>query len=248
MRPTDTVSHSQPPILVTGAGRRVGLHLANRLLDDGQPVIAHYHRESGGIEALAARGALTLQADLAHAVGALALVDAVRAQATALRGIVHNASAFTPTPAEPAAAAAMFEAFFSIHMLAPYLIDTGLAGLLGAGSTAAPTDIVHITDIFAENPRPEFDIYCATKAGLENLTRSLAKRYAPKIKVNSLQPGPILFKDSHTPEMRQRVLAETPLGREGGAEAVYRGLRALLDNDYMTGTAIQVDGGRHLAG
>ncbi|WP_197495800.1 SDR family oxidoreductase [Acidihalobacter yilgarnensis] len=134
-------------------------------------------------------------------------------------------------------------------MLAPYLINTGLVELLHAGADAndSPTDIVHITDIFALSPKPEFDLYCATKAGLENLSQSFAKRYAPRIKVNCLQPGPILFKDSHTPEMRRRVLAETPLGREGGPEAVYRALRALLDNDYLTGTSIPVDGGRHLA-
>ncbi|OBS09672.1 SDR family oxidoreductase [Acidihalobacter prosperus] len=239
-------THDKPPILVTGAGRRVGLHIAQRLLDDGHPVIAHYHRPSEAIEALVARGAIPIQAAFDRAEGAHALVAAVRGQAVSLRAIVHNASAFTPTPTDMDAADAMFEHFFSIHMRTPYLINNGLIDLLRAAAAVTPTDIVHITDIFAVSPNPAFDIYCATKAGLENLSRSFAMRYAPQVKVNTLQPGPILFKDSHTEAMRQRVLAETPLGREGGPEAVYRALRALLDNDYLTGTAIQVDGGRHL--
>lgn len=244
---TTVSDYNTSPILVTGAGKRVGFHLANRLVDDGHSVIAHYHQTGPELDSLAARGVITLQADFGQMADIQRLINNVRLKTPALRAIVHNASAFTSTPADPQSAGALFETFFSIHMLAPFLINTGLVDLLRAGAAGSVTDIVHITDIFAVNPKPEFDLYCATKAGLENLNQSFAKQYAPRIKVNSLQPGPILFKDSHTPEMRRRVLAETPLGREGGPEAVYCALRALLDNDYLTGTSIQVDGGRHLS-
>lgn len=233
------------PILITGAGRRVGLHLAERLLDDGAAVIAHYHRETEGVARLRERGALTLAGSLDSADGALTLAGAVREASPRLRAVVHNASAFAVSVEQPRAAVEQYQRFFAVHMLAPWLLNTELAPLLRA-SQAQPADIVHITDIFAERPNPDFDLYCSTKAGLESLSLSFAQRYAPTIKVNCLRPGPILFQDSHSGQTRARILAETPLGREGGAEPLYRALRALLDNDYITGAALPVDGGRHL--
>lgn len=233
------------PILITGAGRRVGLHLAERLLDDGAAVIAHYHSETKGVARLRERGAAVLPGALDTADGALALAAAVREAAPRLRAVVHNASAFSPSGDDPRAAADQFRRFFAIHMQAPWLLNTELAPLLRA-SQAQPADIVHITDIFAERPNPAFDLYCSSKAGLENLSMSFAQRYAPHIKVNCIRPGPILFQPTHGEKTRAQILAETPLGREGGAEPVYLALRALLDNDYVTGVALPVDGGRHL--
>ncbi|APZ42074.1 SDR family oxidoreductase [Acidihalobacter ferrooxydans] len=234
------------PILITGAGRRVGLHLAQRLLDDGAQVVAHYRTQTPDIATLQARGVTLVQGDLDSTEGALAVATAVREATPRLRAIVHNASAFTPSADEPHAAAAQYRHFFAVHMLAPWLLNTELAPLLRAAQTT-PADIVHITDIFAERPNPQFDLYCSTKAGLENLSLSFAQRYAPQIKVNCIRPGPILFQPSHTPEIRANILAQIPLGHEGGAEPIYRALRALLDNDFITGAALPVDGGRHLA-
>jgi dihydromonapterin reductase/dihydrofolate reductase len=234
------------PILITGAGRRVGLHLAERLLDDGATVIAHYHSETEGVARLRERGAVVLPGALDSADGALALAAAVREAAPRLRAVVHNASAFAPSDTETQAAVDQFQRFFAVHMLAPWLLNTELAPLL-RGSRAQPADIVHITDIFAERPNPAFDLYCSTKAGLESLSLSFAQRYAPDIKVNCIRPGPVLFQPTHGEDTRAAILAETPLGREGGAEPIYLALRALLDNDYITGAALPVDGGRHLA-
>ncbi len=234
------------PILITGAGRRIGLHLAQRLLDEGVSVIIHYHRDSEEVEALRQRGVVTISGALDNAEGALSLAESVRSVTKRLRAVIHNASLFAPSLREPHAAAEQYQRFFAIHMLAPYLLNLELTPLLEA-SRIQPADIVHITDIFTEHPLPEFDLYCSSKAGLESLSQSLAMRLAPIIKVNCIRPGPILFQPDYTPEVRQRILAETPLGREGGPEAIYLALRAVLDNDYMTGAAIPVDGGRHLA-
>lgn len=233
------------PILITGAGRRVGLHLAERLLDDGAAVIAHYHSETEGVARLRERGAVVLPGALDTADGALALAAAVREATPRLRAVVHNASAFAGSADDTQAAVDQFQRFFAIHMQAPWLLNTELAAPLRA-SRAQPADIVHITDIFAERPNPAFDLYCSTKAGLESLSLSFAQRYAPEIKVNCIRPGPILFQPTHGEDTRAAILAETPLGREGGAEPIYLALRALLDNDYITGAALPVDGGRHL--
>jgi dihydromonapterin reductase/dihydrofolate reductase len=233
-------------ILVTGAGRRVGLHLAQRLLRQGHPVIAHHRTRTEGVDALERAGAVCIAADLARAGEAEALANAVRNAATSLRAVIHNASSFAPTAAEPEAALAQLDQFYAVHLRAPMALNLLLVDLLQACS-APRADIVHITDIYADRPNPVFDAYCATKAGLQNLALSFAKRLAPAVKVNAIQPGPILFKEWHGPEARAKVLAETPLGEEGGAEAILIAIEAVLANPYQTGAVIAVDGGRRLA-
>lgn len=233
-------------ILITGAARRVGLHVAQSLLADGFGIIAHYRTRTDELAGLEEAGATTIQAELTDTDAVLRLVGEVKDLDIPLRGIIHNASLFETTSDDLEAALAQYDRFVAVHMRAPYIMNMALAPLL-AGTEERPADIVHITDIFADNPNPVFDIYCSTKAALQNLTLSFAKRLAPTVKVNAIQPGPVLFKESHTPEMRERVLDETLLAREGGADAIYQAVRALLDNPYITGACLPVDGGRRLA-
>lgn len=131
-------------------------------------------------------------------------------------------------------------------MKAPYLINQSLQSMM-VGEGDDPADIIHITDINVENPTPRFDIYGTTKAGLDNLTKVLAKKYAPTIKVNSIAPGPVLFTEQHSTQVRQQMLDETLLAKEGGAESVYLAIKSLLINPFITGVSIPVDGGRRLS-
>ncbi len=234
------------PILVTGAGKRVGFHIASRLKQDGYEVLAHYRTETDDVQKLKKLGIQTIQADLQDTASILGFIDKLQQFSPAYRGIVHNASAFTPTADDLVEAAEQYQHFFTIHMLAPFLINQALSKLLkGPGND--PADIIHITDINVENPTPRFDIYGTTKAGLHNLTLVSAKKLAPQIKVNSVAPGPVLFTESHTQEARQKMLSETPLAREGGAEPVYLAIKSLLENPFITGATIPVDGGRRLS-
>ncbi len=233
-------------ILVTGAGRRIGYHIAKRLHEDGQNVIAHYRTHTDQIQALADLGVKTIQADLANSPAILDFVQALKSQCTNLRGVIHNASSFEPTSANLEEAAQQYEQFFYIHMMAPFLINQGLQSIL-KGEGDDPADIIHITDINVENPTPDFDVYGTTKAGLHNMTLALAKKYAPSIKVNAVAPGPVLFTDLHSEETKNKMLAETPLAREGGAEPVYLAVKSLLDNPFITGVSLPVDGGRRLS-
>lgn len=242
------MSFTQNPtsqVLVTGANRNVGAHLARRFLDDGFGVIAQYRSHSDEIAALGARGAILVRGEFADAAACLAIARQIADHATALTAIVHNASAFSPTHASADAAAAQFLAFFEVHMLAPYLLNTTLAPIMQA-TADTPGDIIHITDIYADNPALDYDIYCATKAGLQNLSLSQAKRLAPRIKVNAIQPGPLSFEDWHDPASRQAVLDTTPMQRMGHPEHIYIAARALMANDFQTGAVIPVDGGRRL--
>ena len=236
-------AHNPPPILITGAGRNVGAHICRRLLAEGRPVVAHYRSATDATDALRRAGADLLQADFAGPEAIAAFADKLLARHPRLSGIVHNASAFAITADAVDDAVAQMQAFYSVHMLAPFMLNRLLAPAL-QGIGQKPADIVHITDIYAENPAAEYDIYCATKAGLQSLAISAAKRLAPAVKVNVIAPGPINFTEWHAAQHKQEVVAQTLLQRSGSAEAVYRALASILGNDFLTGAVLAVDGGR----
>ena len=82
--------------------------------------------------------------------------------------------------------------------------------------------------------------------GVVALTELLAKSLAPRIRVNAVAPGAVLLPEGWDAEARARLVASTPLGRLGTPDDVVRAVLFLLENDYLTGTTLVVDGGRLL--
>jgi dihydromonapterin reductase/dihydrofolate reductase len=229
------------PILITGAGQRVGLHCAQRLLEDGHRVIFTYRSERPGVQKLRDLGAIGLFADFSSEAGILAFITELKNHTDSLRAIVHNASEWlAETLAHEAEA---FTRMFSIHMLAPYLINLHCSELL---QRSTPADIIHISDDVTRKGSSKHIGYCATKAGLDSLTLSFAARYAPAIKVNGIAPALLLFNPDDDAAYRAKALAKSALGIEPGSEVIYQSVRYLLDNPYVTGTTLTVNGGRHV--
>ncbi|KWU51051.1 dihydromonapterin reductase [Pseudomonas palleroniana] len=229
------------PILITGASQRVGLHCAERLLDDGYPVMFSYRSEREGIETLRERGAIGLFADFSSEAGILAFIAQLKTHTDSLRAIVHNASAWiAETPGDESRA---LQDMFSVHMLAPYLINLHCSALL---QRSTPADIVHISDDVVRKGSRQHIAYCATKAGLDSLTLSFAAQFAPLIKVNGIAPAMVMFNEDDDAAYRAKVLAKSALGIEPGPQVIYQSLRYLLDNPYVTGTTLTVNGGRHI--
>ena len=232
---------SSAPILITGAGQRVGLHCAQRLLADGYAVIFTYRSEKPGVQTLLDLGATALFADFSNEAGILDFIQRLKAHTHSLRAIVHNASAWLEET--PQTETSAFMHMFSVHMLAPYLINLHCSEQLERSS---PADIVHITDDVTRKGSSKHIAYCATKAGLDSLTLSFAAKLAPQIKVNGIAPALLMFNPDDDAAYRTKALAKSVLGIEPGAEVIYQGLRYLLDNPYVTGTTLTVNGGRHL--
>lgn len=232
---------SPAPILITGASQRVGLHCARRLLEDGHPVIVTYRTERPGVDVLRNQGATVLFADLSDEAGILAFINRLKTHTDRLRAIVHNASEWLAESAGDEAEA--FTRMFGVHMLAPYLINLHCAELLQRSTVA---DIVHISDDVTRKGSSKHIAYCASKAGLESLTLSFAAKYAPQIKVNGIAPALLLFNPDDDAAYRAKALAKSALGIEPGSEVIYQSLRYLLDNPYVTGTTLTVNGGRHV--
>jgi dihydromonapterin reductase/dihydrofolate reductase len=235
------MSTSSAPILITGAGQRVGQHCARRLLEDGHRVIFSYRSERPGVQALRDLGAVGVYADFSSETTILAFIEALKSNTDCLRAIVHNASEWlAETPDNDADA---FVRMINVHMLAPYLINLHCAELL---KRSTPADIIHISDDVTRKGSSKHIGYCASKAGLDSLTLSFAARYAPVIKVNGIAPALLLFNPDDDAAYRAKALAKSALGIEPGSEVIYQSLRYLLDNPYVTGTTLTVNGGRHV--
>lgn len=235
------MNQPQPPILITGASQRIGLYCAERLLAEGQPVIVSYRTHRASLDRLRDRGAITLQADFSGADSTHAFIATLKQQTSSLRAIVHNASDWhIETPGREAE---IFQRMFEVHMLAPYLINLHCAELLQHGG---PADIIHIGDDVTRRGSKKHIAYAASKAGLDNLTLSFASSLAPAIKVNAIAPALIQFNSDDDEEYRRKALAKSALRIEPGADVIYQSLRYLLDNPYVTGTILSVNGGRHL--
>ncbi|MDA7024575.1 MULTISPECIES: dihydromonapterin reductase [Pseudomonas] len=232
---------STAPILITGAGQRVGLHCAQQLLADGYPVMFTYRSEKPGVQILRDLGAIALFADFSTEAGILDFIERLKIHTDSLRAIVHNASAWLEET--PQTETSAFLHMFSVHMLAPYLINLHCSELLKRSN---PADIVHISDDVTRKGSSKHMAYCATKAGLDSLTLSFAAKLAPQIKVNGIAPALLMFNPDDDAAYRTQALAKSVLGIEPGAEVIYRSLRYLLDNPYVTGTTLTVNGGRHL--
>ncbi|WP_421322324.1 SDR family oxidoreductase [Aeromonas veronii] len=229
--------------LVTGCGRRLGFYLCEQLVAAGWQVTGSYRSERPELATLAALGVELVQADFGREEDVGKLIDVLEIHQD-LMLVIHNASAFEPQATDPAAQLAQFEQFYRVHMAAPFQLNRALAPRLASNPNAS---IIHITDIYIHAPAPRFASYVATKAGAHSLAMSFARELAPTVRVNTIEPGPILFLDEHDESWRQQVLAKTPLAREGGLEPIWQAVQLLMGNSYMTGASIKVDGGRALA-
>ena len=106
--------------------------------------------------------------------------------------------------------------------------------------------IVTLADIAAFQHWKHYPVHVLSKAGVVTATELLAKILAPRVRVNAVAPGAILLPPDWDDEARSQLVASTPLGRIGTPDDVVRAVIFLLENDYLTGTTLVVDGGRLL--
>lgn len=235
--------------LVTGAAVRVGRSIALELARASLNVAIHYRNSRDEAEQVAdlvrknGVQALTVQADLCRPEEIQPLFQRVHSEFGRLDVLVNNAAVFRRTPPEQ-----LSEADFDLHvgtnLKAPYLCSLEAARVMGNTGGC----IVNVTDVAGERPFRNFVPYCISKAGLEMLTRSMARAYAPHVRVNAVAPGTVLFRDDEDEKTRNVVRSRIPLGRIGDPEDVARVVRFLcLEAEHVTGAVIPVDGGRSLA-
>jgi pteridine reductase len=247
----ETVDLGKQVALITGAGQRIGAQIAAHAHAAGLNVALHYRHSADGANNLAARfnaargaSAVTLQADLLELAAAETLVQRTLHEFGRLDLLVNNASTFYPTPLAEIDETQWLD-LIGTNLKAPLFLSRAAAPHLSASCGA----IVNIVDISAHKPLPDYSIYCAAKAGLVAITRSLARELAPDVRVNAVAPGAILWPKEDAPDAveRTRIVAGIPLARLGAADDVARSVLFLArEAPYVTGQILNVDGGSSL--
>lgn len=231
------------PILITGAGQRIGLAIAHHLLLQGYKLILSYRTRHAEITQLEQLGATCIQADFIDDNSIHAFIEQVKQHTSSLRGIIHNASSWD-CEKNTNNFATLFDDMMRIHAKVPYLINLTCTDLLKANNTT--TDVIHLTDYVVEKGSPKHIAYAASKAALDNMTKSFASQLAPKVKVNAIAPSLIIFNQNDSDEYKAKTLKKSLMEIEPGSKEILNCLDMLLTSSYITGRTIQVDGGRHL--
>jgi len=231
-------------IVITGSSRRLGLFLVEKFLSMGDTVIAVTRSDPQDFQPISSEHLHLIQIDSYDQLGITKTIQAIEALADRVDLLINNASMYDADPESVEELEDHYLSLFNVHMLFPSLLISALKERMYNEST--PGVVINMTDIYADNPNPEYSLYCSTKSGLESLTRSFAKKFAPGIRCNSIMPGPIQFLEQHTEQQKSEVYQETLLPFEGGYMPVFQAVTFLLDNHYVTGTSIKVDGGRSI--
>lgn len=237
-------------VLITGGAVRIGAAIVERLHAEGWRVLIHYRSSREAAERLAARcralrpdSAEVLQADLDDPAAPEPLIAAARARWGRLDAVVNNASSYFRTPLGQITGE-HFERLMASNLRAPLFL------VQAAARHPELAAVVNILDVHARQPRAGFAPYLAAKAGLWTLTEALALELAPRVRVNGVAPGHMIWaaKPALNEQEKAAEAARIPLGRLGGAEEIARAVAFLLSEQaaYVTGAVLPVDGGLRL--
>lgn len=230
--------------LVTGGGRRVGRAIVIGLAEAGANVAVHYNTsESDAAETVAVARAAGVNAELFHSElshpgNAAELVKAVRSSLGNLNILINNASLFSRGTLDETTVDE-WDQYMAVNFRAPFL----LAQAMGC---TEPGKVINLNDW--RTARAKRFAYGVSKAALSGLTRSLAVAMAPGVQVNELALGAILPPADSVAESSggRRQTRLGPAARVGTLNEVVSGIMSLIENDFITGETLHVDGGRHI--
>ena len=250
-----TVSMPEPSLtlkaaLITGAARRIGLAIAERLAAAGYDVALHCSpRSREEAEAAASRiasggrRAAVVPGDLADPASLAAIVDAANAALGPLTLLVNSAALFEPDDAarpDPG----LLERHWAVNLRAPVLLTAAFAEQVPDGVEGS---VVNIVDQRVLHPNPAFFSYTLAKSALWTATVTAAQAYARRrIRVNAVGPGPTAPNRHDGADGMKAEAAGVPLGRAVAPAEIADAVLFLAGARNVTGTLIPVDAGQHL--
>jgi pteridine reductase len=243
--------NDSPVALVTGSGRRrVGWHVAWALGQRGYRVALHYHTSAAEAHATLTtfRGAgietAAWQADLTDETAVRQLVADVRQHWGRIDVLVHCASIWERKPLEQVTAGDV-RRHLEVNTVATF-VCCQQAGLVMVAQPWGGT-IVNLGDWAVARPYLHYAAYFPSKGAVEALTRTMAVELGtrnPRVRVNCVLPGPVMLPDDLPPEEKQAAIRATLVQREGRPDNVAAAVLSLVENDFVTGVCLPVDGGR----
>jgi pteridine reductase len=243
------MADSSKVALVTGAARRVGRAIVQRLAEAGYDIAFTYNQSRSAAEDLCdslmalGRRVAMIPADFTEPESAVAsLAQSFRAQFDRLDALVNNASIYEPSSLHWVTLE-QGRRLWAVHVETPLLLLRHFDKML----RQTRGHVINMSDLLAERPWPQYLVYSATKAALSNLTLGLARELAPDVTVNAIAPGVVEWPEDYPEEDRQKYLKRVPLGRAGTPADVADVVHFLCTQGcYITGQIIRLDGGRSI--
>ena len=237
-------------IFITGAAKRIGKEIALCFSEMGWNIIIHYNSSKNDAQVLADEingtnpdSAITVQGNLDVKEDVEKVINEVRDAFPTIDLLINNASTFYPTPIEDISEE-HWDKLVGSNLKGPLFLIKGLKDKLKESKGS----IINITDTNLSKGVANYSIYSAAKAGLESITKGLARELAPDIKVNAIAPGAMLEPPdvTWTEEQKNKVISSIPLNRMGSEQDISEAVKFLAKSNYITGQIIKVDGGRSL--
>jgi pteridine reductase len=237
--------------LITGSGkRRVGFHIAEALARRGYALALHYRssaseaEESAGILSQHGVPVAVFQADLTDEQAVKRLMAGVLARFGRIDVLVNAAAVWQSKRLEDVTAADV-RRYFETNTLATFLCSQQA----GLAMVAQPEggSIITIGDWATVRPYRNYAAYFPSKGAIPTLTRTLAVELGtrnPRVRVNSILPGPVMLPPDLPEEERLQAVDATLVKREGKPENIAQGVLFLIENDFVTGVCLPIDGGR----
>ena len=237
-------------IFITGAAKRIGKEIALCFSEMGWNIIIHYNSSKNDAQVLADEingnnpdSSITVQGNLDVKEDVKKVINEVRDAFPTIDLLINNASTFYPTPIEDISEE-HWDKLVGSNLKGPLFLIKGLKDKLKESKGS----IINITDTNLSKGVANYSIYSAAKAGLESITKGLARELAPDIKVNAIAPGAMLEPPdvTWTEEQKSKVISSIPLNRMGSEKDISEAVKFLAKSNYITGQIIKVDGGRSL--
>jgi pteridine reductase len=235
-------------IWITGSAKRVGRGVALACAKAGAHVAVHCNNSRDEAEEVRrqiedlGRRALIVQGDHGLRADVEKMVGDIRREFGRLDALVNCAATFPRVEFEETTDEDL-DGVIAANLKGPFLCTQLALPLLRA---AEKPHVINITDCMQPRPYAYFSAYWCAKGGLDALTRALARELGPEVRVNAVAPGPVLPPPDYTEFQKQDRADKTFLKQWGSPEDVAHAVLYLLTSDFVTGTTMPVDGGRHL--
>jgi NAD(P)-dependent dehydrogenase (short-subunit alcohol dehydrogenase family) len=235
-----------PLALVTGGARRLGRSFALALARHGYAILLHYYHSSDAAASVAEEirslgiPVNTFEADLTDPTEIESLFSTIDSLNFRMSVLINSAAGMKRADLAMVTSDE-WDATLNLNLRAPLLLAQRSAERMVDGGL-----IVNITDAGTSKTWTGYPAYLVSKAGLEVLTRLLARTYAPKIRVNAIAPGLVQPSADMSTEKWTKLVNRLPLKHTVSSEDITSSLDFLLKNKSVTGQTIVVDGGYSL--
>jgi len=239
--------------LVTGSGkRRVGSHIADALAERGFTLVIHYRSSAAEADESVAQykvrkiEATALQADLSDEKAVKSMIDTILKKYGRLDVLVNTAALWRSKKLEEVTASDV-RMHFETNTLGTFLCSQQ-AGMAMVKQPEGGS-IITFGDWAVQRPYPNYAAYFPSKGAIPTLTRTLAVELGtrnPRVRVNCILPGPVLLPPDLPQAERDEAINATLVRREGHPRNIAQAVLFFIENDFVTGVSLPVDGGRSI--